>query len=46
MRKWLFLGVNDYFLDKCSLIVSDDQFWGRSAHFLGGKLSLFGLSDA
>ena len=31
-------------LGKCSLIVSDDQFWGISAHFLGGKWSLFGLS--
>ena len=46
MRKLPFLGVSDYFLGKCSLIVGDDQFWGRSAHFLGGILSLFGLSDA
>ena len=38
--------MNDYFLGKCSLIVGDDQFWGISAHFLGGKWSLFGLSDA
>ena len=29
------LGVGDYFLGKCSLIVGDDQFWGISAHFLG-----------
>ena len=35
VRKWPFLGVNDYFLGKCSLIVGDDQFWGISAHFLG-----------
>ena len=40
------MGVNDYFLGKCSLIVGVDQFWGGSAHFLGGILSLFGLSDA
>ena len=46
MRKWPFLGVNDYFLRKCSLIVGDDKFWGISAHFLGGKLPSFGLSDA
>ena len=38
--------VNDYFLGKCSLVIGEDQFLGRSAHFLGGKLSLFGLSDA
>ena len=40
------IGLNDYFLGKCSLIVGEDQFLGRSAHFFGGKLSLFGLSDA
>ena len=45
-HKWPFLGVNDNFLGKCSLIVGDDQFWGISAHLLGGKWSLFGLSDA
>ena len=38
VSKWQFLG-------KSSLIVGDDQFWGISAHFLGGKRSLFGLSD-
>ena len=46
VRKLPFLGVSDYFLGRCSLIVGDDQFLGRSAHFLGGILSLFGLSDA
>ena len=35
MRKWPFLGVNDYFLGKCSLIVGDDQFWGISTPFWG-----------
>ena len=30
-----FLGVNDYFLGKCSLIVSDDKFLGISADFMG-----------
>ena len=44
---WIWdLGVHDYFLGKCSLIVGDDQFWGISAHFLGGTLPSFGLSDA
>ena len=38
VRKLPFLGVSDYFLGKCSLIVGDDQFWGISAHFFGGKL--------
>ena len=35
VRKLPFLGVNDYFLGKCSLIVGCDQFWGISNHFLG-----------
>ena len=35
LRKLPFLGVSDYFLRKCSLIVGDDQFWGISAHLLG-----------
>ena len=35
VRKLPFLGVNDYFLGKCSLIVGEDKFWVKSAHFLG-----------
>jgi len=35
VQKLPFLGVNDYFLGKCSLIVGDDPFWGISDHFLG-----------
>ena len=41
---WPSLGVNYYFLDKYSLIVVNDRFWGICAHFSGDQWSLFWLS--